>query len=240
MENQWERTALLIGEEGLARLRQKRVAVFGIGGVGSWCTEALARAGVGHLTLFDKDTVSLTNLNRQLIALHSTVGLPKVEAMARRLLDIDPTLEVICREVFYTPENAAEYPLDQYDFIVDAIDTVTSKLTLIERALEIGTPIISSMGTGNKLDPSALRLTDLAATDTCPLARVMRRELRKRGIEHLRVLYSTEIPRTPRNRGEAPPAGESRSKDVPGSISFVPSCGGLLIAGEVVRTRLGG
>lgn len=237
MENQWERTALLLGDAALAALCQKKVAVFGIGGVGSWCAEALGRAGIGSLALFDHDTVSLTNLNRQLIALHSTLGKPKVAVMAERLRDINPTIEVQEHPVFYTPQNAAEYDLSEYDCIVDAIDTITSKLTLIERATAAGVPIISSMGTGNKLNPSALAAADLAKTDICPLARVMRRELRRRGIEHLRVVYSTEVPMTPKNRIPQKP-GAPRSKDVPGSIAFVPSSAGLLIASEVVQLLL--
>ena len=237
MENQWERTALLLGDSAITQLHQKKVAVFGVGGVGSWCVEALGRAGVGSLTLFDHDTVSLTNLNRQLVALHSTLGQPKVSVMAARLRDINPDIEVVERQVFYTPENAATFDLGLFDCIVDAIDTITGKLTLIEHAVAADVPIISSMGTGNKLNPSAFVATDLADTDICPLARVMRRELRRRGIEHLRVVYSTEAPMTPKNRSATAP-GQPRRKDVPGSIAFVPSSAGLLIASEVVRILL--
>lgn len=237
MDAQWERTALMLGEEALMTLHHKKVAVFGIGGVGSWCAEALCRAGIGSLALFDHDTVSLSNLNRQIIALHSTVGQPKVAVMAARLRDINPEVKVGEHQLFYTAENADEFDLSEYDFIVDAIDTVTSKLILIERATAAGVPIISSMGTGNKLSPSCLVATDLALTDTCPLARVMRRELRRRGIEHLRVVYSTETPREPQHRVTTTP-GKSHPKDIPGSISFVPSSAGLLIASEVVKSLL--
>lgn len=238
MENQWERTALMLGEEALETLHQKKVAIFGIGGVGSWCAEALCRAGIGTLALFDHDCVSLTNLNRQIIALHSTVGQPKAAVMAARLRDINPAINIEEHQVFYSAENALQYDLTQYDCIVDAIDTVTSKLVLIENATAAGVPIISSMGTGNKLSPSCLVATDLAETDTCPLARVMRRELRRRNIEHLRVVYSTEAPLTPEKRVTTT-SGNSHPKDVPGSISFVPSSAGLLIASEVVKGFLG-
>lgn len=238
--NPFSRTQLLLGAGGMERLRRSHVAVFGIGGVGSYVAEALARSGVGRLSLFDSDTVSLTNLNRQLIALHSTVGQPKVEVMARRILDINPNAQVIPHQVFYTAENAGSYDLSAYDYIVDAIDTVSSKLLLIQRALEAKTPILCSMGTGNKLDPTRLELCDLAQTTVCPLARVMRRELRRRGITHLPVLYSTEEPRTP-----IPPAGEpgeplpQGKRQIPASCAFVPSAAGLILAGKVVRDLAG-
>lgn len=239
MTGPWERTALLLGEEAIEILSRKKVAVFGIGGVGSWCCEALGRSGIGHLALFDHDTVSLSNLNRQLIALHSTVGRQKVAVMADRLRDINPGITVEEHPIFYMPENADTIDLSGYDCIVDAIDTVTAKLCLIERATELGVPIISSMGTGNKLHPEKLMATDLAKTDTCPLARVMRRELRRRGIEHLRVVYSTESPLAPQNCTKAVPEGQPRPKDTPGSSPFVPSSAGLLIASEVIQKLLG-
>lgn len=236
---QFERTALLLGEEAIDRLSGCRVAVFGVGGVGSWCCEALGRSGIGAIDLFDHDTVSESNLNRQLIALHSTVGRPKVSVMAERLRDINPAIQVTEHPVFYMPENAGQFDLSQYDCIVDAIDTVTAKLCLIQTAKAAGVPIISSMGTGNKLCPDKLVATDLAKTDTCPLARVMRRELRTRGIQHLRVVYSTEVPLTPKNRTDALPEGTPRPKDTPASSPWVPASAGLLIASEVVARLLG-
>lgn len=236
-DNQYARTQILLGRDGMERLAASRVAVFGIGGVGSFAAEALARCGIGALDLFDNDTVSLTNLNRQLIALHSTVGLPKVEVMARRILDIDPNIQVTPHQVFYTAENADQFPLEAYNYIVDAIDTVSSKLLLVERAQAAGVPILCSMGTGNKLDPSRFTITDISRTSVCPLARVMRRELKKRGIAHCKVLYSTEEPRKPKEESqEDVPQGK---RSVPASISFVPSCAGLMIAGEVVRDLAG-
>ena len=239
MTGPWERTALLLGGEAIEILSRKKVAVFGIGGVGSWCCEALGRSGIGHLALFDHDTVSLSNLNRQLVALHSTIGRQKAAVMADRLRDINPEITVEEHPIFYMPENADTVDLSGYDCIVDAIDTVTAKLCLIERATALGVPIISSMGTGNKLHPEKLVAADLSKTDTCPLARVMRHELRRRGIEHLRVVYSTESPLTPQNRSEAVPEGQPRPKDTPGSSPFVPSSAGLLIASEVIQKLLG-
>lgn len=239
MTGPWERTALLLGEEAIEILSRKKVAVFGIGGVGSWCCEALGRSGIGHLALFDHDTVSLSNLNRQLVALRSTIGRQKVAVMADRLRDINPEITVEEHPIFYMPENADTIDLSGYDCIVDAIDTVTAKLCLIERAAKLGVPVISSMGTGNKLHPEKLLATDLSKTDTCPLARVMRHELRRRGIEHLRVVYSTESPLTPQNHSEAVPEGQPRPKDTPGSSPFVPSSAGLLIASEVIQKLLG-
>lgn len=239
MTGPWERTALLLGGEAIEILSRKKVAVFGIGGVGSWCCEALGRSGIGHLALFDHDTVSLSNLNRQLIALHSTIGRQKAAVMADRLRDINPEITVEEHPIFYMPENADTAQLSDYDCIVDAIDTVTAKLCLIERATALGVPIISSMGTGNKLHPEKLVAADLSKTDTCPLARVMRHELRRRGIEHLRVVYSTESPLAPQNRSEPAPEGQPRPKDTPGSSPFVPSAAGLLIASEVIQKLLG-
>ena len=216
------RTAMLIGTAALDRLQSARVAVFGVGGVGSYVCEALARAGVGAIDLFDSDEVSLSNVNRQLIALHSTVGEAKVDVMRARILDINPSCRVTAHRVFYLPENADLYPLDGYDYIADAVDTVSAKLELIVRARDAGVPLISSMGTGNKLDPTAFRIADIKKTSVCPLARVMRYELKKRGITDVKVLYSTEEPVV---RGER----------VPASISFVPSAAGLIIAGEVIK-----
>ena len=206
----------------MLKLKNSRVAVFGIGGVGSYCAEALARAGVGSLALVDKDVVEESNLNRQLVALYSTVGREKTEIMAERVRDISPDCAVDSRSMFYLPETASEIDLAEYDYIADCIDNVTAKLCLIERAASVGTPVISAMGAGNKLDPSFLRVAELSETRVCPLARVMRRELKKRGIERLSVVYSEE-----------PPA--VRTSDTVGSVSFVPSVMGLLMAGKIVR-----
>lgn len=231
MKEQFCRSAMLLGEDAIERLLTKRVAVFGIGGVGSFCTEALARAGIGQLVLFDSDEVAVSNINRQIIALHSTVGRAKVEVMRERILDINPAAAVDVHKVFYTAENADLFDLSGCDYIVDAIDTVSAKLELIERAKKAGVPIISSMGTGNKLDPSRFAIEDIYKTIVCPLARVMRYELRRRGIKSLKVLFSTEEAITPQN---AEPSSPQR-RQTPGSISFVPSVAGLMIAGEVIR-----
>ena len=230
MSEQDARTRLLLGDAAVERLRRCRVAVFGLGGVGSYVVEALARAGVGALDLVDSDTVAESNLNRQLIATRSTIGLPKVEAAAARVREIDPTIRVTPRRCFYLPETAGEFDFRDYDYIVDAIDTVTGKLRLVEDARAAGTPIISAMGTGNKLDPSQLRAADISQTRICPLARVMRKELRRRGIEHLRVVYSEEPPR----EGGAPEEDNGR-RSTPGSAAFVPGAAGLLLAAEVVK-----
>ncbi len=230
------RSAMLLGEEGLDRLASARVLLFGVGGVGGYVAEALGRCGVGALTLVDRDTVSVSNINRQIIALHSTVGMPKVEAMRRRLLDIAPTCTVTALEQFYLPENADSIPFEGYDYIIDAVDNVSAKLSIIQRATELGIPVISCMGTGNKLHAEQLRIADIADTRVCPLARVMRRELRARGIQHVRVLYSEEEPRKSRI---AVPADEISGRTPPGSVSFVPSVAGLLIAGEVIRRLTG-
>lgn len=235
LAEQFTRTAMLLGAPAVERLLRAHVAVFGVGGVGSFCVEALARAGVGSLSLFDPDTVAPSNLNRQLIALHSTLGQQKVEAARNRILDIHPQAQVFAHPVFYSAENAGQYDLSAYDYIVDAIDTVSSKLLLIERARAAGTPVLSCMGTGNKLDPSRLALADISETSVCPLARVMRYELKKRGISHLRVVYSPEPPCTPIG-GEPPAPGR---RQTPGSVSFVPSAAGLLLAAEVVRCLTG-
>lgn len=228
------RTAMLVGEEALKRYMGARVAVFGVGGVGGYVCEALARAGVGALDLFDHDTVSLSNINRQIIALHSTVGRRKVEVMAERIADINPDCRVGVYPIFYLPENADEIDLSRYDYIVDAIDTVSAKIELAVRAHALGVPIIASMGTGNKLDPSAFRIADISKTDTCPLAKVMRRELRARGINHMKVLFSKELPRKPISLEGA--GEENRSGKVsPASISAIPSVAGLMIAAEILK-----
>ena len=227
------RTEMLLGKAAMERLRNARVAVFGLGGVGGYVVEALARGGIGALELIDSDTIGESNLNRQILALRSTLGLPKTEAARRRVLDINPQAKVVTREVFYNADTADSFRLEEYDYIVDAIDTVSAKLLLIARSIAAGTPIISSMGTGNKLDPAAFRVEDLSKTSMDPLARVMRRELGKRGIKHLKVVYSPEEALTPRG-GEAE-AEALGKRQIPGSVSFVPGAAGLLLAGEVLR-----
>ena len=229
MSMQYSRTALLIGNEGVAKLKKSRVAVFGVGGVGGYVVEALARSGVGALDLIDKDVVSISNINRQIIALHSTVGRLKTEVMAERIRDIDPTIETCVHNVFYLPETAEQFDFSQYDYVVDAIDTVAGKLALIEQAKRANIPVISSMGAGNKLNPTAFEVADIAKTSVCPLARVMRRELKKRGIEHVKVVYSKEEPLPTQE------TDEETGKAVAGSIAFVPSVVGLIIAGEVIK-----
>ncbi len=237
MEEQFSRTGLLLGEEALARLQNARVAVFGLGGVGGYTVEALARGGIGHLDLIDSDSVSISNINRQLLATHSTVGMPKVEAAKRRVLDINPKAQVTLWQVFYTPETAAQFDFTRYDYIVDAIDTVTGKLCLAERAFAAGTPIISCMGTGNKLDPTMFQVADISKTAMCPLARVMRKELGKRGIKHMKVVYSQEEALTPTGWEEE--AAAIGKRQIPGSVSFVPGAAGLILAGEVIKDIAG-
>ena len=226
---QFSRTALLIGKEGVEKLKNSRVAVFGVGGVGGYVVEALARSGVGALELIDKDTVSESNINRQIIALHSTVGRLKTEVMAERVKDINPDCKVSVRNLFYLPETAESFDFSSYDYVVDAIDTVSGKLALVEQAKKANVPVISSMGAGNKLDATAFEVADITKTSVCPLARVMRRELKKRGIEHLKVVYSKEEPLT------SPLIDEESGKAIPASIAFVPSVVGLIIAGEVIK-----
>ena len=233
MQEQFIRTQMLLGADAVQRLQKARVALFGLGGVGGYTLEALVRSGIGALDLIDSDTVSLSNLNRQILATHSTVGMLKVEAARRRVLDINSSCVVNTYPVFYTPETADQFDFAQYDYIVDAIDTVTGKLQLVQRAVESGTPIISCMGTGNKLDASAFEVTDLSKTSMCPLARVMRRELRKRGIQHLKVVYSREEALTPTGWEEE--AAALGKRQIPGSVAFVPGAAGLLLAGEVVK-----
>ena len=219
----YKRTDMLRGEDNRKKLGFAHIAVFGVGGVGSYVCEALARAGVGAITLIDGDTVQESNINRQLIALHSTVGLDKVEVMKTRIFDINPDIKVLTKKVFYCEENADTLDFSQFSYVVDAIDTVTSKLLIIEKAKKFDVPIISSMGTGNKLDASAFKICDIKKTSVCPLARVMRSELRSRGIENVKVVYSEEQPQN-REGGRTP-----------ASISYVPSVAGLLIAGEVIK-----
>lgn len=234
MNEQFSRTALLIGSDGIDRLLSAKVALFGVGGVGSFTAEALVRAGIGSLDLFDNDVVALSNLNRQLIALHSTIGQYKVDAARGRLLDINPDANIGAFRMFYLPENADSVDLSQYDYIIDCIDTVAAKIELAVRAEKLGIPLIASMGTGNKLDPAAFEVADISKTSVCPLARVMRQELRKRGIQHLKVVYSREIPRTPLEEAKGESHQASR-RSTPGSISFCPSVAGLIIAGEVIK-----
>jgi len=237
MHEQFLRTRMLLGTEALERLQKARVAVFGIGGVGGYTVEALARSGVGQLDLIDSDSVSVSNLNRQILATHSTVGLPKVEAARRRILDINPDCIVRVHQVFYTPETAGLFDFTQYNYIVDAIDTVTGKLQLAERARDAGTPIISCMGTGNKLDAAAFEVTDISKTTMCPLARIMRKELGKRGIKHMKVVYSKEEALTPTGWEEE--AAALGKRQIPGSVAFVPGAAGLILAGEVIKDLAG-
>ena len=233
MHEQFLRTRMLLGTEAVEKLQKARVAVFGIGGVGGYTVEALARSGVGQIDVIDNDTVSVSNINRQILATHSTVGLPKVEAARRRILDINPDCVVRMHPVFYTPETADRFDFSQYDYIVDAIDTVTGKLQLVQRAMEAGTPIICCMGTGNKLDASAFEVADISKTTMCPLARIMRKELSKRGIKHLKVVYSREEALTPTGWEEE--AAALGKRQIPGSVAFVPGAAGLILAGEVIR-----
>lgn len=246
MLHQFSRTELLIGEEALNKLKHSKVAVFGIGGVGSYTVEGLVRAGVGKLVLIDDDCVCLTNINRQLLATRKTVGKPKVEVMKERILDINPDVEVTTFQKFYMPDTADELIFDDYDYIVDAIDTVTGKIDLIQKAKAKDIPIISCMGAGNKLDPTKFEVADIYKTSVCPLAKVMRKELKKRDIHSLKVVYSKEMPIIPKETegsscatGCICPSGTTRKctirRQIPGSISFVPSVAGLIIAGEVVK-----
>lgn len=250
MLNEFSRTQLLLGEEAMINLKNAVVAVFGIGGVGSYTVEALARSGVGTLVLFDDDKVCLTNINRQLIATRKTVGMQKAEVMRDRILEINPNANVVTNLCFYTKENADEFDLSQYTYIVDAIDTVSSKLELITRAEKAGVPIISCMGAGNKLDPTRFEVTDIYRTSVCPLARVMRRELKARGVKKLKVVYSKEPAITPledmsiscRAHCVCPPGTKRKCtirRAIPGSISFVPSVAGLILAGEVIKDIAG-
>lgn len=234
METMDSRTRLLLGDANMRLLRNAHVAVFGVGGVGGYVCEALARCGVGSLDLIDSDTVSVSNLNRQILALHSTVGRDKTEVMRERIADIDSSVQVRTYKIFFTPENASDFDFSQYTYVVDAIDTVAGKIALAEHCYEANVPLISSMGAGNKLHPELFEIADIYETSVCPLARVMRTELRKRGIPKLKVVYSKEIPQKPAD-GKVP---ESRGRHLPGSISFTPSAAGLILAGAVVRDIL--
>lgn len=246
MLNQFSRTQLLLGKDNMDRLAEAKVAIFGIGGVGGYVAEALARSGVGSFVLVDDDKVCLTNLNRQIIATRKTVGKYKAEVMRDRILEINPDAEVEVRKCFYLPGNADEFDFNEYSYVVDAVDTVTAKLEIIMRAKECGVPVISSMGAGNKLDPTKFQVADIYKTSMCPLAKVMRRELKKRGVKKLKVVYSTEKPTRPLNDMSVscrtncicPPGAAHKCterRDIPGSVAFVPSVVGLIIAGEVVK-----
>ena len=226
---EFSRTLNLYGEDAIVKLNNSRVAVFGVGGVGGYLCEALCRAGVGQIDIFDKDTVSLSNINRQIIALHSTVGQSKVDVMKARLLDINPDCKVVSNNVFYLPENADEYDLSIYDYIADAVDTVSAKISLAQRAYSLNIPIISAMGAGNKTDPTKFEVADIYKTEVCPLARVMRRELKSRGIKKLKVVYSREEPR------KSDIYDRESKKSIPGSLSFVPSVMGLIMASEIIN-----
>ena len=234
-ENPFARSAAMLGEDAMTRLQSARVAVFGVGGVGGYVCEALVRSGIGTLDVFDKDDVSVTNLNRQIIALRSTVGQDKVSVLAARMRDINPDVVINEHKVFYLPENADDFDLSQYDYVVDAVDTVAAKIELAVRCEQLNVPLIAAMGAGNKLDPSKLQIADVYKTSVCPLARAMRTTLRQKGVKHLTVAYSTEEPLRP---VEAIDNGGMR-KDVPGSMAFVPSAMGLLIASHVVRVLSG-
>lgn len=246
MLTQFSRTELLFGKEAMDKLAGSKVAVFGIGGVGGYVCEALVRSGVGAFDLIDDDKVCLTNLNRQIIATRSTVGKYKTDVMRDRMLDINPNVEVEVHKCFFLPENADDFPWDSYDYVVDAVDTVTAKIALVMKCKEKNIPIISSMGAGNKLDGSQFKVADIYKTKVCPLAKVMRRELKKRGVKKLKVVYSEEIPTRPiedmaincRNNCICPPGAEHKCterRDIPGSVAFVPSVAGLIIAGEVAK-----
>ena len=246
MLTQFSRTELLLGKEAMDKLKNSRVAVFGIGGVGGYVCEALVRSGVGAFDLIDDDKVCLTNLNRQIIATRKTIGKYKVDVMKERILDINPDADVQVHKCFFLPENAADFPFEEYDYIVDAVDTVTAKISLVMKAKELNIPIISSMGAGNKLDASLFKVADIYQTKVCPLAKVMRRELKKRGVKKLKVVYSEEQPMTPiedmaiscRSNCICPPGAAHKCterRDIPGSVAFVPSVAGLIIAGEVIK-----
>lgn len=246
MLNQFSRTQLLIGADAIKKLSESRVAVFGIGGVGGYVCEALVRSGVGHFDLVDDDKVCLTNLNRQILATRKTVGKYKAEVMAERMLEINPDADIRIHKCFFLPENADDFPFDEYDYVIDAVDTVTAKLELIMRCKEKNVPVISAMGAGNKLDAGQMKIADIYETSVCPLARVMRHELRKRGVRSLKVVYSDEQPIRPiedmsiscRSHCICPPDAKHKCterRDIPGSTAFVPAVAGLLIAGEVVR-----
>lgn len=238
MASEFSRLELLIGSEGLKKLKNARVAVFGVGGVGSYAVEALARSGIGAIDLIDDDEVSVSNINRQLIALRSTVGRAKVEVAAERIADINPECRVRTYRTFYTPETAGEFDFAQYDYVIDAIDTVSGKIAIAVQGEKSGTPVISAMGAGNKLDPTAFEVTDIYKTSVCPLARVMRRELKKRGVKRLKVVYSREEAITPLAADDEENTAHKK-RQTPGSAAFVPSAAGLILAGEVVKDIIG-
>ena len=238
MADQYSRTRLLLGDSGIQKLRNAHVALFGLGGVGGYAAEALARAGIGKMDLIDNDTVSLTNLNRQLLATHSTIGKYKVDVAAARIADIDPTIEVRTFPVFYLPETQDQFDFSQYDYVLDAIDTVTGKLALIAQAKAANVPVISCMGTGNKLDATAFRVADISKTSGCALARIMRKECQKRGLKGVKVVYSEELPMEPTVSPLDPPepqAEGSSRRSLPGSVAFVPGAAGLVLAGAVIQ-----
>ena len=230
MIDQFQRTAFLLGRDNIDKLKNRRVAVFGVGGVGGHAAEALCRSGVGAIDVFDGDIVDITNINRQIIATHKTIGFDKVEVMKERLLDINPDVKVGAYKLFYLPETADSVDLSVYDHVADAIDTMTAKIELVCRLKALNVPVISSMGTANKLDPTAFKVTDIYETSVCPMARIMRRELRKRGVEALKVVYSRELPV---KQGDGSPASQNRP--LPASISFVPPVAGLIMAGEIIK-----
>ena len=234
MENQFERSAFIIGEDGVEKLKRSHVAVFGVGGVGGYVVEALVRSGIGEITIVDNDTVSISNINRQIIATHDTVGQYKVDVMEKRINSINPHAIVHSHRCFFLPETADQFDFTSYDYVVDAIDTVAGKLSLVEKAQAVGTPIMCSMGAGNKLDPTKFEVDDIYKTSICPLAKVMRYECKKRGIKELKVVYSKEIPITPVMQ----PSEPTQRRSIPGSIAFVPSAAGLIIASTVVRDLL--
>lgn len=236
MNKQFARTELLLGEEAMEKLKNARVAIFGVGGVGGYVVEALARSGVGHFDLIDNDKVSETNINRQIIATYDTVGKYKVDVCAGRIHSINPHAEVKVHKCFYLPETAKDFDFAEYTYVVDAVDTVTAKIDIIMRANEAGVPVMSSMGAGNKLDPTRFEVADIYSTSVCPLAKVMRRELKRRGIEKLKVVYSTEEAKKPADGAEDIPEGKHC---IPGSVSFVPSVAGLIIGGEVIKDITG-
>ena len=249
MQDQFSRTAMLYGRENVAKLKNRRVAVFGIGGVGGHCSEALCRSGIGALDLFDGDVVDITNINRQIIATHKNIGRDKVDVMRERLLEINPDAEITAHKLFYLPETAAQVDLSAYDYIVDAVDTMAAKLEIVCRATALGIPVISSMGAANKHDPTRLELADIYETSVCPMARIMRNELRKRGVKSLKVVYSKESPIDRKTQNEYDQTGgfeyantqtigettERKRKQIPASNAFVPPVAGLILASEVVR-----
>lgn len=235
MLTQFSRTELLLGEESMDKLNKARVAIFGIGGVGGYVCEALVRSGIRSFDLIDDDKVCLTNLNRQIIATHKTIGQYKVDVMKERMLDINPEADVRVYRSFFLPENADQFPFSEYDYVIDAVDTITAKIELVMKCQEMNIPIISSMGAGNKLEGSAFRVADIYKTKMCPLAKVMRRELKQRGVKQLKVVYSEEQPISPEMESEE----ETKRRSTPGSLAFVPSVAGLIMAGEVVKDLTG-